>query len=78
MLGLLGHSRQLQNEVSAGHRYFYGVQNGSARTEAGKAPSRSIAVVSAAGKAAFDFPAAALAALPLTWVGSSYSACRGA
>ncbi|HDR9484524.1 MULTISPECIES: hypothetical protein [Burkholderia] len=56
--GLPGHWMQLQNEVNAGNRYFYGVQNGSVTTEEGKALIRWIAkaVVSAAGEAQFDFP----------------------
>lgn len=35
--GLPGHWMQLQNEVNAGSRYFYGVQNGSVTTAEGKA-----------------------------------------
>ncbi|MDR8728529.1 hypothetical protein FEQ05_02866 [Burkholderia pseudomultivorans] len=56
--GLPGHWMQLQNEVNAGNRYFYGVQNGHQTTEEGKALIRWIAdaVVSAAGQAGFDFP----------------------
>lgn len=57
--GLPGHWMQLQNEVNAGNRYFYGgIQNGSVTTDEGKALIRWIAdaVVSAAEKASFDFP----------------------
>jgi hypothetical protein len=56
--GLAGHWMQLQNEVNAGNRYFYGVQNGHQTTDEGKELIRWIAdaVVSAAQKASFDFP----------------------
>lgn len=56
--GLPGHWMQLQNEVNAGNRYFYGVQNGHQTTDEGKALIRWIAdaVVGAAQKAGFDFP----------------------
>ncbi|AFQ51766.1 hypothetical protein [Burkholderia cepacia] len=56
--GLPGHWMQLQNEVNAGNRYFYGIQHGHQTTDEGKELIRWIAdaVVSAAQKAGFDFP----------------------
>lgn len=57
--GLPGHWMQLQNEVNAGNRHFYGgIQNRGLTTDEGKVLIRWIAdaVVSAAEKASFDFP----------------------
>ncbi|VWD42857.1 peptide ABC transporter ATPase [Burkholderia lata] len=56
--GLRGHWMQIQNEVNAGNRYFYGVQNGNQTTDEGKELIRWIAdsVISAAQRADFDFP----------------------